>query len=99
MCRHGRLPYFKVIDGMRYDRKVLDDCRAAVNDDGVIDLEEAKTIVADVMDGPRRMQGRGKVSAVTDCEIDTMRYAHDHFDWTPDADEWVFEQLMKSKDW
>ena len=45
------------------------------------------------------MQKRGKVSTVTDCELDTLRYAHDAFNWSPEADAWIFEQLMKSKDW
>ena len=50
--------YYQVIDGVRYDRRVLDDCRESVNDDGVIDLDEARRIVADVTDGPRRRQKR-----------------------------------------
>lgn len=34
--------------------EVLDDCRRSVNDDGVIDIDEAQEIVADVLDGPKR---------------------------------------------
>ena len=79
---------------MRMDRKVLDDCRESVNDDGVIDLDEARRIVADVLDGPRRVQRRGVESAVTDVELDTLRYAHEHFRWTEEADEWVYGELM-----
>jgi hypothetical protein len=45
------------------------------------------------------MQKRGVVSAVTDCELATLRYAHDHFNWSPEADTWIFDQLMQSKDW
>ncbi len=90
MCRHGRLPYFKVIDGVRYDRKVLEDCEASVNDDGVIDLNDARRVVADVLDGPRREQGRGVKSAVTDCELATLRYAQSRFEWTEEAKAWVF---------
>ena len=86
--------YYQVIDGVRYDRRVLDDCRESVNDDGVIDLDEARRIVADVTDGPRRRQKRGVVSSVTDCELDTLRYAHEHFEWTPEADAWVYGELM-----
>ena len=78
---------------MRYDRRVLDDCRESVNDDGVIDLDEARRIVADVTDGPRRRQKRGVVSSVTDSELATLRYAHEHFEWTPEADEWVYGEL------
>ena len=43
MCRY--------VEGKRYDRKVLDDCRKSMNNDGVIDVQEAKEIVADVLDG------------------------------------------------
>ena len=83
-----------MIDGVHMDRKVLDDCRESVNDDGVIDLDEARRIVADVLDGPRRVQRRGVESAVTDVELDTLRYAHEHFRWTEEADEWVYGELM-----
>ena len=50
--------YYQVIGGVRYDREVLDECRRAVGDDGRIDLEEARLVVMDVMDGPHKMQGR-----------------------------------------
>lgn len=82
--------YYRVVDGVRYDRKVLEDCEASVNDDGVIDLAEARRVVADVLDGPRREQGRGVVSAVTDCELATLRYARDRFEWTEEAKAWVY---------
>jgi hypothetical protein len=65
----------------------------------VIDIEEAKGVVADVLDGPSRRQGRGKVSTVTDCELATLRFAHDRFNWSPEADTWIFGQLMQSEDW
>ena len=80
---------------MKYDRKVLDDCRASVNDDGVIDYDEARRIVMDILDGPRRMQKRGVVSGVTDVELATLRYAHVNFEWTPEADEWVYGELYE----
>lgn len=82
--------YYRVVDGVRYDRKVLEDCEASVNDDGVIDLNEARRVVADVLDGPRREQGRGVKSAVTDCELATLRYAQSRFEWTEEAKAWVF---------
>ena len=88
--------YYRVVDGVRYDRKVLEDCEASVDDDGVIDLGEARRIVADVLDGPRRAQGRGVVSAVTDCELATLRYAHERFEWTPEADAWVYGKLVEA---
>ena len=42
-ARKGARNYYEVIDGVRMDRKVLDDFRESVNDDGVIDLDEAHT--------------------------------------------------------
>ena len=82
--------YYRVVGGVRYDRKVLEDCEASVNDDGVIDLNDARRVVADVLDGPRREQGRGVKSAVTDCELATLRYAQSRFEWTEEAKAWVF---------
>jgi len=88
--------YYRVVGGVRYDRKVLEDCEAAVDDDGVIDLAEARRVVADVLDGPRRAQARGVVSAVTDCELATLRYAHERFRWTEEADAWVYGKLAEA---
>ena len=85
--------YYQVINGNRYDRKVLDDCRAAMNNDDEIDLDEAKTILKDVYDGPVKMQKRGVMSSVTDVELATLRYAHYAFNWTTEADTFMFEEL------
>lgn len=41
---------------------------------------------------------RGIVTTVTDIELDTVQYAHDTFNWAPEADEWIFEKLTE-KDW
>ena len=49
-------------------RQVLDDCRRSMNNDGIIDLEEARIIVLDVLDGPRRAV-RGIVTAVSRCNL------------------------------
>jgi hypothetical protein len=86
--------YYRQIHGVKYDRKVLDDCEASVNDDGVIDLNEATRIVADVLDGPKKKQARGAVSSVTDVELATLRYAHAHFAWSKEADAWVYGELI-----
>ena len=85
--------YYQVINGNRYDRKVLDDCRAAMNNDDEIDLDEAKTILKDVYDGPVKMQKRGVMSSVTDVELATLRHAHYAFNWTTEADTFMFEEL------
>jgi hypothetical protein len=54
--------YYKVIDGVRYDRRVLDDCVAFEKVNGSIDLAEARRMYEDVSDGPVKPQGRGKTS-------------------------------------
>ena len=87
--------YYQVIKGVRYDRKVLDDCRRAVSDDGLIDLEEARVVVMDIMDGPYKMQGRGVMSTATDVEIATLEYAGELFEWTDEARAWVFGELLE----
>ena len=87
--------YYRTIAGVRYDRKVLEDCEASVGDDGVIDLDEAKQIVEDVLDGAVKVQKRGVLSAVTDVELATLRYAHQHFTWSKEADAWVYGKLLK----
>ena len=86
--------YYQVIGGVRYDREVLDECRRAVGDDGRIDLEEARLVVMDVMDGPYKMQGRGVMSCATDVEIATLEYAGELFEWTDEARAWVFDELF-----
>jgi hypothetical protein len=52
--------YYETIGGNRYDRKVLDACRAARR---VIDLRETVAIMRGALDGPSKAQGRGVVSA------------------------------------
>lgn len=92
--------YYKIIDGVKYDRKVLDDCAAYEKNDGEIDLDEAKAILGDLLDGPARKVGganEGKTS-VTNVELDTAQYAFDNFKWSPAAKEWFFEKLT-SKNW
>lgn len=92
--------YYKVIDGVRYDRKVLDDCAAYEKNDGAIDLAEAKAILGDLLDGPvRKVEREGEaVSSVTNVELDTAQYAFDNFTWTKEAKEWFFEKLT-SRNW
>jgi hypothetical protein len=56
----GGKSYYEIIDGNKYDRKVLDDCRAAMGD-GVIEIAETVEIMVDVLDG------RVRHSRVSDC--------------------------------
>jgi hypothetical protein len=91
----GTKGYYRVINGNRYDRKVLEECAAAMDGDGVIDLAEAITVYKSVIDGPTRVQRRGVTSSVTDCELATLRFAHYAFNWTKEADEYMFTELYE----
>ena len=93
--------YYQVIDGVRYDRKVLDDCRRYEAVDGGISLDEAKSIMMDIIDGPTkttvRPDGRTVSTSVTNVEMDTAAYALREFNWTGPAREW-FEREMETID-
>ena len=93
--------YYEVIDGVKYDRKVLDACRRSEADDGFISLDEAKAILTDVVDGPTRpvvrADGRTLASSVTNVEIDTAAYALRTFRWTSAARKW-FTRAMETID-
>ena len=97
--RRGRngTSYYQVIDGVRYDRKVLDDCRLFQKSEGRIDLQEAERVFVDVFDGPVKMQERGKVSSVTDVEITTLRFALENFAWTDEARVFVEAKLREAE--
>lgn len=93
--------YYEVIDGVKYDRKVLNDCRRYEAEDGCINLDEAKSIMFDIIDGPTkqmvRADGRTVSSSVTNVEIDTAGYALRTFRWTDSAKEW-FARAMETID-
>ena len=92
--------YYKVIDGVKYDRKVLDDCVAYEKNNGEIDLEEAKRIMGDLLDGPARKVGGANdtKTTVTNVELDTAQYAFDNFTWSAEAKDWFFKKLTE-KNW
>ena len=90
--------YYKVIDGARYDRRVLDDCEAFERVNGSVDLGEARRMYEDVSDGPSKPQGRGRTSSVTDVELATLEYALATYAWTDDARAFV-EDKMREEGW
>ena len=90
--------YYKVIDGERYDRRVLDDCEAFERVNGSVDLGEARRMYRDVSDGPSKPQGRGRTSSVTDVELATLEYALATYAWTDDARAFV-EDKMREEGW
>jgi hypothetical protein len=91
--------YYETIGGVRYDRAVLDACRACVDEDGFISKTDAEKIVALVTDGPRKKRTRPDgvvvVSSVTDVELATAAYAAEHFRWTSPAKKWFAAEVAK----
>ena len=94
-----RKSYYETINTVRYDGKVLDDCRFTIAIQGSIDLTEAKAIFKDIANGPVRKQKRldGSVvkSSVTNVEIATAWYVLETFEWTEEAKEWFATKLLE----
>ena len=97
--RSGRTgtSYYKVVNGERYDRRVLDDCDAFQKVNGSVDLTEARRMYEDVSDGPAKPQARGKTSSVTDVEIATLEYALVTYAWTDEARAFVENKLREER--
>ena len=79
--------YYKVVNGVKLDRKVVDDCVAFEKNDGKIDMAEAERVFNDIVDGPKRRVGGANETdtTVTNVELDTMQYCFDTFQWEDDA--------------
>jgi len=93
--------YYETIAGVKYDRKVLDGCRAFVRNGAVFDAIEAENTWADISDGPKKKQvrpdGRVVKSSVTNVEIATAKYILTAFPWNDDAKSW-FESRIENAD-
>ena len=91
--------YYETVGGVKYDRAVLDACRACVDEDGFISKTDAEKIIALVKDGPRKTRTRPDggvvVSSVTDVELATAAYAAEHFRWTSPAKKWFAAEVAK----
>ena len=91
--------YYETVGGAKYDRAVLDACRACVDEDGFISKTDAEKIIALVKDGPRKTRTRPDggvvVSSVTDVELATAAYAAEHFRWTSPAKKWFAAEVAK----
>lgn len=72
--------YYQVIDGLRYDRKILQeaDRRVAGQGDGRISLDDAEMLLPLV----------GDFGDVTIVEERTLQYLFDNYKWTPEAESW-----------
>ena len=81
------MSYYKVIDGKKYDRELLEAADKAVagRGDGRISLEDAKDLLNKVKDG----------NSYTDIEKDTMAYVRDNYKWTDEADTWFRTEIRK----
>lgn len=79
--------YYKKIKGKNYDKKLIDAADSSVKGkgDGRISLNDAKKILRLVKDS----------SDYTDLEKNTMKYIRDHYDFTPEADQWFRAEVRK----
>lgn len=79
--------YYRTIDGVRYDRGMLDSADEAVKGqgDGRISLDDAKKLILAVTDG----------GAYTDTEKVTMKYIRDNYKFTDEADGWIRTEIRK----
>jgi hypothetical protein len=81
------MSYYKQIDGVSYDRALIEAAEAAVagRGDGRISKADAETLLTFVIDG-------GKI---TTAEQATMVYLRDHFKWTDKADAWFKDAITR----
>ena len=79
--------YYKVIDGKKYDREILEFCDKAVEGagDGRISQADAEKLLALVKDGDK----------YTEIEKDSVKHARENFKWTDAADEWFRTEIRK----
>ncbi len=79
--------YYKVIDGKKYDREMLEIADRATQGkgDGRISLADAKKLITAVTDGGR----------YTDIEKDTMARIRDNYRFTDEADAWFREEIRR----
>ncbi len=79
--------YYKVIDGKRYDKQMLEiaEQTTAGKGDGRISIADAKRLIAAVTDGGR----------YTDTEKDTMEHIRANYKFTEEADEFFREEIRR----
>ncbi|MEL6593764.1 MAG: hypothetical protein AAFQ68_26925 [Bacteroidota bacterium] len=77
--------YYKVIDGLRYDRKILEeaDRRVAGKGDGRISVDDAEMLLPLI----------GDFGDVTIVEERTLWYLMEHYNWTMEAEKWFLEKV------
>lgn len=79
--------YYKVIDGKKFDREMLEiaDRATSGRGDGRISLEDAKQLIEAVKDGGR----------YTEVEKETMAHIRDNYKFTDEADAWFREEIRR----
>ena len=87
------MSYYKIIDGVKYDRSLLTAARFAASGprDGRISLADAQQLLQKITDGNK----------VTQIELMTIAYIRQRFRWTAAADRWFMEELsrIRPKTW
>jgi hypothetical protein len=79
--------YYKIIDGKKFDKQMLEVAEAAASGqgDGRISLADARRLIAAVTDGGR----------YTDVEKDTMAHIRENFKFTEEADTWFRDEIRR----
>jgi hypothetical protein len=79
--------YYKVIDGKKFDREMLEiaDRATAGQGDGRISIEDARLLIGAVKDGGR----------YTDVEKETMAHIRDNYRFTDEADAWFRDEIRR----
>jgi hypothetical protein len=79
--------YYKIINGKKYDRQMLEIAEEATagKGDGRISLADAKRLITAVLDGGR----------YTDIEKETMAYIRENYRFTDEADAWFREEIRR----
>lgn len=79
--------YYKIIDGLRYDRKILEeaDRRIAGQGDGRISMDDAEILLPLF----------GDFGDVTIIEERTLQYVLANYTWTPEAEEWFLDKVHR----
>ncbi len=81
------MSYYKIIDGEKYDKELLEAADKAIEGkgDNRISVEDAKMLLEEVKDG----------NSYTDIEKATVKYIRDNYNWTEKADEWFRTEIRK----
>ncbi len=79
------MSYYRIINGKKYDKELLDITEKLVKGqgDGQISVADAQQILEKVKDG----------NAYTEIEKETVSFIRDHFKWTNAADNWFRKEI------